>query len=115
MFIAKRQLRRFLRIVVLGVQLVRAARYGALDHLDGRKREPEHAILIHSPHPQKTNTFTERAQQATFIQRLDHFLNAGYYLPGNEPFFQARSPRAYILAHQDLCTESRCYDQYRHQ
>jgi hypothetical protein len=25
----------------------------------------------------------------TFIERLDHF-DAGYYLAGNEPFFQAR-------------------------
>jgi putative alpha-1,2-mannosidase len=29
--------------------------------------------------------------QATFINRLDHFFDAGYFAPGNEPSFQVRS------------------------
>ncbi|KAH8994062.1 glycoside hydrolase family 92 protein, partial [Lactarius akahatsu] len=36
---------------------------------------------------------------STFIKRLDHFFNAGYYLAGNEPSFQARSPRTPISYH----------------
>lgn len=30
-------------------------------------------------------------KQATFMKRLDHFFNAGYYLAGNEPSFQVRA------------------------
>jgi putative alpha-1,2-mannosidase len=32
-----------------------------------------------------------RHSQGNFIQRLDHFFDAGYFAPGNEPSFQVRS------------------------
>ena len=86
MLIAKRQYSRLLRIVVLGVQLVRAARYGAFDHFDGRKCESDTQLWFSST--------LAHLKQATFMKRLDHFFNAGYYLAGNEPSFQVRCPRA---------------------
>ena len=36
--------------------------------------------------------------QATFVKRLDHFFDAGYYLAGNEPSFQ--TPIGYHYANR---------------